>query len=421
MNKAESAALERDLQANGFSPAAGPQSADVVLLNTCAVRKTAEDRIWGRLGFYRHLKKERPFTLAVLGCMSERLKENLSAAAPEVDVVIGTFGKRELVERLQGQNPAPTPAEEAEIYHFAPLHSLGATKALLPVMHGCDNFCSYCIVPHVRGRERSRAPAEILAEIAVLEREGAREVTLLGQNVNSYRYSEDGREILFPDLLDMIEERLVKIRWVRFLTSHPKDCSAALIERLCSSSVLCPHLHLPVQHGSNRILSLMNRGYTREQYLALIDAVKMKVSDISITTDILIGFPTETEDDLAATVSLMEEVGFDDAYTYYYNPREGTRAYDFGDTVGQKEKLARLGTVIEVGRRLKAERLAERIGKKARVLVEGTSRKAAHELLGRTEHDEMVVFPGGRELIGGFVDVILQSLNGTTFRGQLCT
>ncbi len=421
MNKAESEALEIALREAGYAAAADGNGASLVILNTCAVRATAEQRIHGRLGEYRHLKQRRPFTLAVMGCMGERLKQDLRRKYPEIDIIIGTFQKSGFLEALrlaESGNGVQDRWEHAS-YEFAAVHSRGDFKAFVPIMHGCNNYCSYCIVPYVRGPEVSRAPHDILSEMKLIRERGVREVTLLGQNVNSYAYGVNGDRLDFAGLLDLVAGAMPPGVWIRFLTSHPKDMRRELIEKVASSPLFCRHVHLPAQHGSDRILSLMNRGYTRRQYIDLARALKNTVSGVTITTDILIGFPSETEDDVKRTLDLMEEVAFDDAYTYYYNPREGTKAFGFEDTVPREEKLSRLQRVIEVNLRVKRERQRARVGRSTTVLVEGVSKKNETELLGRTEHDEMIVFPGPRSLIGTFVSVMPRDLQGTTFRGRL--
>jgi len=420
MNKAETEALMLSLKASGFTEARGPEQADLVILNTCAVRKTAEERIWGRLGFYRTLKQKKSFKLILTGCLAERLKESLQTDYPEVDLVLGSAQKLRLTSYLSyiPHEGFKGGREEQAEYSFARLHSSSGSKAFVPIMHGCNNFCSYCIVPYVRGKEISRNPKEILAELHELDKRHICEVTLLGQNVNSYCFEENGKKITFVDLLSMIENEVNQIRWVRFLTSHPKDVSPQLIERLASSHILCRHLHLPVQHGSNRILKLMNRCYTREEYLDLVKRLKNTVSEITLTTDILVGFPGETEADFHEVLTLLEEVGYSDAFTYYYNPREGTKAYAFVDDVPLELKLERLRLVIAKMQAIKLRLKKERLGQEEVVLVEGISKKDSSEVLGRTEHDEMVVFKGPASLIGQFVKVRLVGLSGTTFKAR---
>ena len=429
MNKAESGALELGLRERGWEPAGDLDEAELVILNTCSVRATAEERIWGRLGYFkaqkaRAARRGRRLRVVLLGCMGERLKEQLFAQAPHVDVLAGTFQKHLLLEALEeepraegGGRPSLTGREP---YRFAPRHSPGEPgefRAFLPIMHGCDNFCAYCIVPYVRGPEVSRDPAGILEELSGLKAAGVREITLLGQNVNSYRHGG----LDFPGLLERLLPELPQSpepAWLRFLTSHPKDLSPRLTGLLARGGALCRQLHLPVQHGSDGILQAMGRGYTRAAYLELAERLRKEVPELVLTTDILIGFPGETEEDFRLTLQLMEQVQFDDAFTYRYNPREGTRAYLLPDDVPSAVKQERLAEVIRLQRRISARRRRERLGREVRVLVEAPSRKGSGELLARTEGDETVVFPGPPERIGHFTRVRLLELAGHTFRGE---
>jgi tRNA-2-methylthio-N6-dimethylallyladenosine synthase len=350
--------------------------------------------------------------------MAERLKEKILDEYPEVDVVVGTFSKRELLAAVHSAEAkkAPIVSTGREEYSFAGVHSTGGIKAFVPIMHGCNNWCSYCIVPSVRGPEVSRPPEEILAEMRLLDRRGTREVTLLGQNVNSYTWQGSGIALSFADLLGMIKNEAGSIRWLRFLTSHPKDFSESLLAVMSESPLFCRHVHLPLQSGSTKILGFMNRGYTAEEYLSLVGRIRAALTGVSITTDILIGFPGESELDFEETVDLIKEIGFDDAFTYYYNPREGTSAFTMPDPVPGDVKKARLRRIIDAQRSKSAKKAQERIGKEVEVLVEGVSKKDPSELLARTEWDAMVVFAGSRTLIGQFTRVRLCSLSGTTFR-----
>jgi tRNA-2-methylthio-N6-dimethylallyladenosine synthase len=418
MNKAESESLMLALAEDGWSAGDSEEEADLVILNTCSVRETAEERIRGRLGFYRHAKRTRPFTLVLTGCMAERLKERITEEFPEVDAVVGTFQKRDIVSAIRRVESRDTPvvlADERK-YSFAKAHSSTGVKAFVPIMHGCDNFCAYCIVPYVRGPEVSRHPLEILGEIRMLAERGVREITLLGQNVNSYRHDSGNAHLSFPGLLRLIQEEGGSIRWIRFLTSHPKDLSDELLDVMAGSSRFCRHVHLPLQSGSTRILGAMRRGYTAERYLALVETIRRVLSGASITTDILIGFPGETEEDFKDTLGLMERVGFDDAFTYHYNPREGTPAFRMPGTVPDEVKQERLAAVIEAQRAISEKKARARVGQEVEVLVEGISRKSSGELLARTEWDSMVVFPGPRARVGGFARVRLTELSGNTFR-----
>jgi len=421
MNKAESEALENQLKRAGWQPALVQTNAELIILNTCSVRKTAENRIWGRIGFFKHQKLTRNIKLAIIGCMSERLKENLIKENDAVDIVVGNFEKHKFIEAVKSAFKGQKRVSFTKTieYKFNSFHSAGNSfKSFIPIMHGCNNFCSYCIVPYVRGREVSRDPYEILDEISRLEEKNVKEITLLGQNVNSYEYSLNNKIIDFPKLLLFLIDNIKKIKWIRFLTSHPKDLSHKLIEVIKSSTLLCKHIHLPVQHGSNAVLKAMKRKYTREKYLSMIEQLKNRISDVSITTDILIGFPGESHEDFVDTVELLKEVRFNDAFTYRYNPREGTEAYNFEDNVPEEVKLERLSEIIELQRSISSEIKSRKIGKTVPVLVESISKKNRDELLCRTERDEMVVFPGSVKSIGDIIDIELVSLSGNTFIGK---
>jgi tRNA-2-methylthio-N6-dimethylallyladenosine synthase len=420
MNKAESEAIAADLASDGWELAPEPGDADLVVINTCSVRETAEERIRGRLGWYRRLKRGRSFTLLLTGCMAERLGKRALDEFPEIDVLVGTYGRQELREAIRRVRGGERPVVDGDgVFRFAARHSSGGTRAFVPVMHGCDNFCSYCIVPYVRGPEVSRIVAEVLAEVRALAADGCLDVTLLGQNVNSYRSTSEGVAVTFPRLLERVATEAGRIRWIRFLTSHPKDLSADLIAVMAGDPRLCRHVHLPVQSGSDRVLAAMNRGYTAADYLRLVDAIRAALTGVAITTDILTGFPGETEEDVRLTLALMERAGFDEAFTYRYNPREGTAAALLGDPVPENEKLERLDRIIAAQRRLTARQAAGRLGSATEVLVEGVSKRDPRELLARTEWDAMAVLPGEPSLIGRFVHVRLESLAGATYRAAV--
>jgi tRNA-2-methylthio-N6-dimethylallyladenosine synthase len=429
MNSAESAAMALVLQERGWEAAENSGAADLVVLNTCSVRQTAEQRVFGRLAQYQALKKKRPGerpALIVAGCMAERLGEALRERFDAVDHVLG-LGARSffpvILEALE--NPpgrAVVPVVEKPVFSFASSHlEEGRFRSFVPIMHGCNNYCSYCIVPYVRGREISRSPASIAGEIRLLADRGVREITLLGQNVNSYRYEDDSGGIVnFPELLRLVarETENTSIRWARFLSSHPKDLSSEAIRVMAGYPVFCRHLHLCVQHGSNAVLGAMNRRYTRERYLELVDEIRSAMPDLSLSTDILVGFPGETGEDLELTLDLMEKVRFHYAYMYHYNPREGTAAYTLPGRVGEEVKRERLGRVIALQKKHTRELLKGRLGSRETVLIEGISRKNADEVIGRTERDEMVAVPGKASAIGSFVHITLESLRGNTFRSK---
>jgi len=419
MNVAETASLELALKGGGWSPAETEDQADLVVLNTCSVRKTAENRIWGRLGYYKSRKGSREFLLGVMGCMTERLKEEIRGEVPAVDILIGTFGKGDFVQALlEGRARRGDDFLGGGEYSFAGRHSgEGSFQAMVPIMHGCNNFCTYCIVPHVRGREVSRDPGEILRELRELEASGIREVTLLGQNVNSYRFSRETGMIRFPELLEMIVKE-TGLPWIRFVSSHPKDFSGELIRVIRDNPRICRHIHLPVQHGSSKILAAMNRKYTREEYLALVERIRAEIPGISLTTDILLGFPGETEEDFLQTMDLVTRVGFEDAFTYQYNAIEGTAAFSLEGQIPSAEKKRRPSQLIELQRGIGSRAKEGAVGRIVTALVEGVSRRSSRKMLARTEQNHMVVFEGTPDLTGQLCPVRLVSLKGNTFQGE---
>jgi len=415
MNTAESHALESALQAAGMQPAASAEEADCAILNTCSVRKTAENRIWGRIGFFQHLKQSRNITLVITGCMAERLGDEFLKEAPAVDHVMGTNDKQRIAALLTGgSDERDTAYTFTESYHKA-----GDVKSYVPIMNGCNNFCTYCIVPYVRGREVSRDPQSIFDEIARLENAGVREITLLGQNVNSYDYTVGGNRLRYPDLLSDIASRVSSIKWIRFESPHPKDFSRDLVQVIAQEPAVAKHLHIPAQSGSTRILEIMNRRYTRERYLALIDDLRSANSRITFTTDVMVGFPGEREQDFQDTLSLMQQVQFLEAFMYYFNPREGTKAVELPDQIPPEVRMERLQQLISMQRDITHTKKIERCTGDTTVLVEQVSKKNTEEYLGRNEHDEMVVFkPKEPVSIGEFVSVSLRSLVGNTFTAE---
>ncbi|HCS35113.1 MAG TPA: tRNA (N6-isopentenyl adenosine(37)-C2)-methylthiotransferase MiaB [Sphaerochaeta sp.] len=412
MNTAESNALEAALQAAGMQPALRAEDADCAILNTCSVRKTAENRIWGRIGFFQHLKQSHPMTLVVTGCMAERLGDEFLKDAPTVDHVMGTNDKQRIAALLSGGSD-----ERDAAYSFTQsYYKDGDVKSYVPIMNGCNNFCAYCIVPYVRGREVSRDPQSVYDEIHRLEDAGVREITLLGQNVNSYDYTWNGKHMRFPDLLSDIASQVSSIRWIRFESPHPKDFSKELIAVIAQEQAVAKHLHVPAQSGSTRILQLMNRKYTRESYLQLIGNLREAVGGITFTTDVMVGFPGETEDDFHQTLSLMREVRFLEAFMYYFNPREGTKAVSMPDQLSSEVRMARLQELINLQRSISHEEKIARCTGTVEVLVEQISKRNEHEYLSRTEHDEMVVFqPVSPVRVGDFVNVALTGMVGSTF------
>jgi tRNA-2-methylthio-N6-dimethylallyladenosine synthase len=417
MNTAESHALESALQAAGLQPAASAEEADCAILNTCSVRKTAENRIWGRIGFFQHLKESRPLTLVVTGCMAERLGDEFFAEAPAVDHVMGTNDKQRIAALLSGGSDERDSAYTFTESYYKP----GDVKSYVPIMNGCNNFCTYCIVPYVRGREVSRSPQSIYEEIARLEEVGVREITLLGQNVNSYDYTYHGHRMRYPELLSEIASRVSSIKWIRFESPHPKDFSQELISVIASTPTVAKHIHVPMQSGSTHVLNMMNRRYSREQYLTLIDDLRSAIPNITFTTDVMVGFPGETEQDFRDSLSAMEQVQFLEAFMYYFNPREGTKAVDLPDQIPSEVRMDRLAELISLQRSITKNLKQQRCHGKHKVLIEQISRKNAEEFLARNEHDEMIVFPISESLaIGDMVTVELTGLRGNTYSAQVC-
>ncbi len=416
MNASESFSLERELKNRGWQQVDRGEDADLVVLNTCAVRKSAEQRIHGRIGHYQHLKESRDLSLVVMGCMTERMQTGLRDAFPAVNMLVGTFGKQEFINFLAKTENLSHNRDffGGEIYEFLSAEvSPGGHSAFIPIMHGCNNFCTYCIVPYVRGREVSRSYTDIIDEVHRLDNAGVKEITLIGQNVNSYR---DDSGFLFPELLEKISTEVDSIEWIRFMSSHPKDLSPRLIEVMADNPRVCRHLHLPVQHGADPVLKRMNRKYTRENYLSLVQDIRKAIPGLSLTTDLLIGFPGETEKDFEDTIKLLEEVRYDDAFTYKYNTREGTAAAGFSEQVPEEIKTERLTMLIDKQREITEDNKKSRLLQPVKVLVEGPSRKNREELLGRTERNEMIVFSSDTCASGDFLELVPQTLSGVTFR-----
>ena len=415
LNMAESAAIETMLLGRGLEKTENPDEADAVIINTCSVRKTAENRIWGRLGFYSAEKKKHPLTLIVTGCMAERMKDELKAEAPHVDAVIGTNEKAEIPGFILGE-----PLEKLEGYRFlSSYYREGEFSSYVPIMNGCNNFCSYCIVPYVRGREVSRKVEDILSEIDRLEGNGVKEITLLGQNVNSYSSEYEGMHVDFPTLLEIILPHLSSIRFVRFESPHPKDFSDHLISVIAENGRIAKHIHLPMQSGSSRILSLMNRKTTREDFLALAGRMKERIPGLTLSTDVMVGFPSETEEEYEETLSAMEALGCTEAFMYYFNPREGTRAATMDGQIDEDVRIKRLERLIaeqlERQKRIKEAMLPF----SAAAIVTGRSRDDEDMYLARGEHNDYFVFssPSAHEE-GDVVMIDASSLSGNTFRGM---
>ena len=414
MNEYDSEILAGLMENLGYYPTKQPEEADIVLINTCCVRETAENKVFSLLGRLRKLKEKKPeLLIGVSGCMSQQegMAQQIRRRFPHVDLILGTGDAYRLPEILdralsegKAQNAVGTPTG---IVENLPIKREKAVRAWVPIMFGCDNFCTYCVVPYVRGRERSRRAEDILPEIKELGQKGFREVVLLGQNVNSY-----GKDLApsmdFADLLQQINKDAGAVLRFRYMTSHPRDFSAKLIETIASADRVCEHFHLPVQAGSDRILQMMNRGYNRKDYLTLIANIKNRLPDATVTTDIMVGFPGEAEEDFQDTLDLVRQVAFDSAYTFVYNPRPGTPAEKMAGQVPslvKKERIQELQALLD---QIGLAKNREEIGRQREVLVEGESPRGLGWLVGRSRGDKIVTFPGERELIGRLVTVPIE-------------
>lgn len=410
MNFAESNSLEAMLEGIGYAKAQRAEDADAVILNTCSVRKSAEDRIWGRLGYFHHLKTQRPLKLILTGCMAQRTGDSILKQAPYIDAVVLSNDKLSIARLLQDGD-----YDRRDCYGFAASsYKKGDFSSYVAIMNGCNNFCSYCIVPYVRGREVSRSVEDILAEVHYLDAQGVREITLLGQNVNSY----DCDGIGFAELLGKCCQNLSSIRIIRFESPHPKDFSNALIETLKDNPVCARHFHIPLQSGSDRILQAMNRHYTSQAYLDLLDRIKAAMPDATFSSDVMVGFPTETEEDYQKTLDVMEKAGFLEAFMYYYNPRELTKAASLEGQVSQPDKDRRLSNLIDLQLKRAFRLKSQRTGLVWPVLVTQVSRDDSTEVLARNEHNEMVAFKASLKP-GDMAMVRYDSLKGNTFKGTL--
>ncbi len=421
MNVADSEVVASILWKEAYESSTTPEEADLILLNTCSVRDNAEQKIIARLkALQAYKRKNARLIIGVLGCMAERVKEQL-ILEHGADLVAGPDAYLDLPNLIRaaglGEKAVNVELSTTETYREVLPLRLGnyRVSGFISIMRGCDNFCSYCVVPYTRGRERSRDPQSILNELADLRSKGYREVTLLGQNVNSYVY--EGLD--FAALLSMVADAAPDM-WIRFTTSHPKDMSDKLLETMASRPNTCKHIHLPVQSGSSRILKLMNRRYTREDYLARVASIRSILPTASISTDLFCGFHSESDEDHQMTLSLMREVGFDSAFMFRYSERPGTyAAKHLPDDVPEKVKLARLAEMIGLQNELSAQSNQHEIGKAHTVLVDSWSKRSRERLSGRTEQNKTVVFDKGTAKIGDFVQVRIVNSTSATLLGEL--
>ncbi len=419
MNVYDSEVLKGILSKNGYSITDRPEEAELIIVNTCSVREHAEVRAIGRLNELSRYKLENPdVKLAVIGCMAQRLGERFLKEVPALDFVLGTEELFKLPDYLEKKDEKPLIAlsfSELKEIDSSPLRK-NKFSAFVAISRGCENFCSYCIVPYVRGPEKNRKVSEIIKEVQYLAESGCKEVSLIGQNVNSYR--DDSND--FADLLREVSKN--DIQRIRFMTSHPKDLSQKLIETMSNLEKVCEHLHLPLQSGSDRILNKMNREYSSEEYLRLVDLVKSKVENLSLTTDLIVGFPGEREDDFQKTKEMVERIEFDSAFMFKYSSREGTKAFFLEDDVPEEEKSKRLQTLIELQKKISQKKNQRLIGTTEEVLIDGKSKRDKTSWKGKGRSNKTVIIPkekNDNDLLGEIVTVKITEADSFTLFGKI--
>ena len=423
-NEADMEILRGMMEKMGYGFTEDPKEADLITINTCAVREGAEDRIYGNVGAFKKLKeKNTDLVIVVCGCMTQRPgpADKLKKSYPYVDIIFVTHGienfPRMLLERFENGKRVFAVTEEASVNEGLPIKRKESVSANVSIIYGCNNFCSYCIVPYTRGRERSRRWENVVAEVRELAAKGVTEITLLGQNVNSYGKDLDCG-INFAQLLRKINE-IPGIKRIRFMTSHPKDLSDELIQAMAECDKVCRQLHLPVQAGNNRVLKEMNRKYTREDYLALVGRIRAAIPDITLTTDIIVGFPNETKEEFNDTLDVIEKVRYDGIFSFIYSKRSGTPAAKMADSISDEEKSENLTKLLEVQKEIQLEINKNYLGKEYEVLVDGTSKTDEDILSGRTDGGKIVHFAGGKELIGKYVNVKIIDVRSFYLTGEI--
>ena len=424
MNVADSEVVASIMQTDGYWVTDNLDEADAIFVNTCSVRDNAEQRVLGRLQYFQSFrKKKKTLIIGVLGCMAERVKAEL-INEHGVDLVAGPDSYMDLPNLVgaveKGEKAINVELSTQETYKDVIPLKIGGVRisGFISIMRGCNNFCTYCIVPYTRGRERSRDLDSILNEVRDMKQQGYREVTLLGQNVNSYKYISAEGEIGFPQLLARVAEEAPEMR-IRFTTSHPKDMSDETLHVMVSYPNICKHIHLPAQSGSSRILDVMNRKYTREWYLDRIAAIRRILPDCAISTDLFCGYHSETEEDYQATLSLMHEVGYDSAFLFKYSERPGTyAAKHLKDDVPEEEKVRRLQAMIDLQNQLSEASNRRDVGKTFEVLVEGFSKRSKEQLFGRTEQNKVVIFDKQHFRVGQYVKVLIEDATSATLFGK---
>lgn len=421
MNEFDSERITFLLEENNYTPALEKSEADVIILNTCAVREKAKNKLYSKIGELKKLKKENPdLIICVGGCTAQNLKEKIIKDFPYVDVVFGTHNISKIVELINKKRTTPN-KNICEVYEAGFDYVLSnfkrtfSFKSYVPISIGCNNYCSYCVVPFVRGKEISISQDEIVKTVKELVSQGVLEITLVGQNVNSYGKDLE-RPINFADLLYEVSE-IEGLRRIRFITSHPKDFSSDLLDVISERKNIMPHIHLPLQAGSNKILKAMNRKYTRDSFFELVENIRLKIKDVSITTDIIVGFPGEEREDFEDTLDAVERIRFNRAFTFIYSKREGTKASYLEDPIPLCEKKLWFRELVEVQNRISFEENKKKEGKKYEVLVEGHGSKGLLE--GRLEDNSVVNFEGSKNLIGNFSDILITSAKSFYLMGKI--
>ena len=424
MNISDAERMEGQLATLGYERTEDMARADLILLNTCCVRETAEDKVYGKIGEIKHIKRANPALIfGITGCMAQKEGEALIRRAPHIDFVLGTNKVHELkatVRRLESARRGPVVdvlLGDAPLPENVPIERTGRLSAWVPIMYGCNNFCTYCIVPYVRGREHSRRPEDVVREVEEAAAQGFKEITLLGQNVNSY--GKDHKLASFAELLLMVDA-VKGVERVRYMTSHPKDLSDAVIDAVRQGRHICPHFHLPVQHGSDRILRAMNRVYRKDAYRSLVERIRAAVPDASLTTDLIVGFPGETEEDFGELLDFLREIRYDAAYTFLYSKRSGTPAATMEAQVEDSVKKERLHRLMEVQNEISLEKNAALKGTVQEVLAEGPSRTDEDVWMGRTGTNKIVLWrKKGQETEGDIVRVRITQPQTWVLKGEL--
>ncbi|TYZ24980.1 tRNA (N6-isopentenyl adenosine(37)-C2)-methylthiotransferase MiaB [Selenomonas ruminis] len=421
MNISDAERMEGQLKTIGYERVEEMEGADLILLNTCCVRETAEDKVYGKIGEIKHLKRANPdLIFGITGCMAQKESDGLIKRAPHIDFVLGTNKVHELthvvqeIERERG-HIVDTQLGETELPDDVPVARGGKFSAWVPIMYGCNNFCTYCIVPYVRGRERSRLPEDVVNEVREAVAQGYTEVTLLGQNVNSY--GKDHKLADFADLLKMVDE-VPGIKRVRFMTSHPKDLSDKVIAVIRDGKHICEHIHLPVQYGSNKILKAMNRVYTVESYKDLVRRIRQEIPNAALTTDLIVGFPGETDEDFAEMLAFLKEIRYDSAYTFIYSKRSGTPAATMENQVDDKVKHERLEQLMALQNEISFEINQGLKDKVLEVMVEGPSKNDAAIWNGRTRTNKIVLFEHKDEQEGDFINIKITHPQTWVLKGE---